>query len=318
MDRVHDAIYNVTSQADVETYPPEWTEGVPSSATASVYDGDRSLDDTADFSPTVTVDSVSTTVAVAAGAGQTTHALNKIYLASVSSIVTGRHYLIENVDTQRELVTPKRVNTASAYIEAEDDLRFTYASGSGSTFKGLRLTFPIDATWAATESNILGPKDPPYKAVWAYTVNSLSRRHYTYLRLVRQKAKHNVTVADVQARCPELLDQEHRQHRGLSLRYAIDDAWGDFRFDVRAEGYEPSQIRDTELVDRIVLAGTLHRLARLGSVFGNRDTEVIVKETKDEYERLFTKVVSSLHVGLDEGTEGAQSMSPVQQYFFRR
>lgn len=314
MDRTHDAIYNVTTQEDVEMYPPEWADGVPSSGSCSVFDGDRSLDDTADFSPTVNVDSVSTTLGADSGSTQTTK--NKVSLVSTSSIVIGRHYLIENADGQRELVTPKRI-VSSSYIEAEDDLRNVYASGV-STFKGLRMTFPIDATWAATESNILGPTSPPYKAVWAYTVNSLSRRHYTYLRLVRQKAKHGVMISDITRRWADAPDQEFRQHRGLALRYAIDDAWGDFRFDVRAEGYEPAQIRDTELVDRIVLAGALHRLARTGNTPGNRDTEVVIKECKDEYDRLFTKVISSLKVGIDEGTDGAQSVAPVQRYIFSR
>ena len=316
MDRTHDAIYNVTSQDRVEMYPPEWMEGVPSSATASVYDGERSLDDAADFEPTVTVDALSVTVDAASGSNQT-DPKKLSYAASTNAVVIGRHYLVENVDTQRELVTPIRVVT-NDYLVAEDDLRYVYASGSGSTLKGLRLSFPIDATWAGTESNILNPKTPPYKVVWGYTVDSIVRRHYTYLRLVRQRAKHNITIADITRRWPDAPDQEHRKHRGLALRYAIDDAWGDFRFDVRSEGYEPSQIRDTELIDRIVLTRTMNRLARTGNTPGNRDPELLIAETQKEYEHLFTKVISSLHVGLDEGTEGDATNTPVQRYFFSR
>src|SRR3990167_5217862 len=106
MDRTFDAIYGVTGQV-VEVYPPEADEGIPSSATASVFDGTRSLDETADFSPAVTIDSVSTTVDVASGYSESSRI--KLSLAATTNIVIGRQYLLENTDQQREIATPARI-----------------------------------------------------------------------------------------------------------------------------------------------------------------------------------------------------------------
>lgn len=309
-DATSEIIYGLTGQL-VETYPPEMDEGVPSAATCSVFAGDASLDDTAEYSPAVTIDSVSTTVDAASGASQSNR--RKVSLTSTSNIVIGRPYRLANVDSQWEIVTPVRI-VSGDYIEVETELRHDYAITS-STFKGLRMTFTVDATWVALEENILPPTSVSYKAVWAYTVNSVERRHYTYLRLVRQKAKHSVTVRDIYRRWPELADEEPRNKRGQQYRWAIEDAWADWRFDIRAEGYEPSQIRDTELVDRALIAKTG---ARIFAALNERDHKLLVDELNAEYARLFGKAISSLTVPLDEGTEGAASADPIQRYFFER
>ena len=313
MNSTTDVLYAVAGQ-EVETYPSEeeWRYGVPSAATVEVFDGDRSLDDAEDFSASATVDAVSTTVGTAFTA-QTGNPRNKIYLASAASVVVGRHYLLENPSTQREMVTPLAVNTASGYVEVEDDLRFDHTTAS--TFKGLRMVFTVPTAWASTESNLLAPKSPSYKAVWSYTVNGLSRQSETYLRLVRQRARHGVTAKDVSHRWPDALDNEHRRYRGLAFKYAIEDAWCDFRFAFRTEGYEPSQIRDTELVDRIVLARTMYRLL---SVPGTGYEQAQVDAALAEYGALFGKAVLSLHVPVDEGTEGAASVDPVQRPIWSR
>lgn len=313
MDRTYDAIYGVTGQI-VETYPDdeEWRQGIPSSATVDVFDGDRDRDGDPDFSPTPTIDAVSTTVATAF-TEQTASPKNKIYLASCASIVAGRHYLLENADTQRELVTPIAVNTTSGYVECEDDIRFDHTTAS--TFKGLRMIFTVDATWVATESNILTPKAPSYAVVWQYTVNSLTRRQETYLRLVRVKAKHRVTAKDISRRWPDVLDNEHRKYRGLGLRYVIDDAWGDFRFDLRMEGYEPSQIRDTELIDRIVIARTMVRIL---TAPGTEFPQSQIDEAKSEYDNYFNRAWKSLNTPIDTSTAGATTPDPIQTPIFRR
>src|SRR3990167_7941596 len=134
-DRTRDVIYGLTGQI-IDTYPPEGAEGVPSSATCSVFDGDRSSDDTADFTPTVTIDSVSTTVDVASGYSQTQH--NKLSIAATTSIVVGRQYLAENTYGQREIVTPKYIASGD-YLELENDLAYDYPVTT-STLKGIRMT----------------------------------------------------------------------------------------------------------------------------------------------------------------------------------
>src|SRR5688572_27601216 len=90
--RTIEIVYGQTGQV-VETYPDEWRAGVPSSATCSVYDGRKGLDESAEFSPAVTVDSVSTTVDQASGYSQTNQ--KRLYIASTSGLVAGRQYLAE-------------------------------------------------------------------------------------------------------------------------------------------------------------------------------------------------------------------------------
>mgnify|MGYP001607003175 CR=1 FL=1 len=155
-DQTAEITYNISGQI-VETYPPEMDEGPPSSATCSVFDGDRSLDDTADFSPTVTVDAASLTVSSSSGYSQTNR--RKVNFSSTTGLAIGRLYRLLNADSQWEIARCTRIVTNS-YIEVEDDLKYDY--GTTATLKGLRMTFTVDATWVATEANILPPTTVAY------------------------------------------------------------------------------------------------------------------------------------------------------------
>lgn len=314
MARAIELVYNVTGQV-VEMYPPEWSEGVPSSASCSVFEGEDSADDTAEFSPSVTVDSVSTTVDVASGYSQTNR--RKMSIAATTSIVIGRQYLAENEKGQRELVTPNLI-VSGDYIELEDDLKYDYAVTS-STLKGLRMSFTVDATWVADDTNILHPGRPPYRAVFAYTVNSIARRHYVYLRLVRQIFKTNVTIEDLKEYWPDLGYEESITVRGQQFAYAIEAATDRVRVDIISAGYKPDQFRDTEIVDELVRAKARHIIASMGLVPRGRDVEAFVQETMADYDRLFTRTVSgSLKAGIDVGTEGAISTKPLQTMWWGR
>lgn len=313
-DRTVELVYNLTGQT-VETYPPEWPEGVPSSASASVYDGTRSNDDTADFSPAVTVDPVSTTVDVASGYSQTNR--KRLYVAATTNIVVGREYLLENTDGQKELVTPTRV-VSGDYIDLESDLAYDYAITT-STLKGLRMVFTVDAAWVATESNILDPSEQSYRVIWAYTVNSIVRRHYTYLRLVRQPSKHGVSIDSLKEYWPDLQSEEYAETRGQQFRYAIDAAYDRVRAEVISAGYRPEQIRDTEIVDELVRAKTFYVIASMGIAPSGRDVESFINQTREDYERLFNNTVNAvLKVAIDTGAEGNINPEPMRQVWFRR
>ena len=326
--RTTELVYGLSSQT-VEFYPPDYelVDGVPSSATASIFRGSQSLDDTAVESPTVTVDAVSTTVDVASGYAQANR--KKLNLAATTSISIGRRYLLENVDTQREVVMPTRVVSAD-YVELENDLVYDYAVTS-STFKGIRLTLTA-GSWVTTESNINHPgsrddypviqtggsRTLPYKVIWTYTVNSIVRRGYSYLWLVRQLSKHNVSHRDLMERWASICQDEDREVRGRKFAYAIDAAWDIYRADLLASGYHASQVRDTEIVDESVRRGALLVLGRAGKAPEGRDVEQFIAESKKDYESLFAKTISTLHVDIDVSTEGAASADPVQQPFFGR
>ena len=301
-----DLIYNQTGQT-VYVYPDEWALGVPTSATCAVYKGDKDMDEDPEFSPTVTIDSVSTTIAAAAGPAQSNP--RRLVLASCAGIDPGISYLAETDAEQRELVTPTKAHTASAYIDLENELRYDYPA-SGCTLKGVRMSFTVNADWIANSNNILLPDWPSYKAVWTYTLGGLSRRAYTYLRIVRQVAKTGVTVRDLQKYMPDILLEEPRSQRGQGYNPLIEGAWEDCRRDLLALGREPSVFRDTEILAGLHIRRCLLNLGLYRGVApGNWDPVAWTNQMRQDYE-----AYKSEHFGakttpkVDETTSGAASV----------
>lgn len=314
--RTDEVVYNRTGQ-EVEFYAPESVRdclGVPSAVTCSVYWSEDSNDSAVEFSPSVSVDATSTTVNVASGQAQTTR--NKAFLAATTNIVAGQLYLIDNASSQREVVEPRKI-TAATSCELVQDLQYDYAI-TVSTFKGLRCSFVVDPTWVVTESNILGPTDPDYRIRWTYTVSGVVYNHQTYMRLVRKPFKSTVTFRDLIARWPTLLSSESRDQRGEKYKRMIDDAEAQVRSDILADGYRPDQVADTETLDRLVNLALDYGVGRFHCAPPNRDRDSFIQECKEEYSRLFTKMVTTLKVQMDVGTEGAITVEPVANYFFRR
>lgn len=309
-------VFNRTGQ-EIEFYAPECVReclGIPSSVTASVFWSGDSNDDDVEFSPTVTVDAVSTTVDVASGQGQTTR--NKVYLAATTSITAGRLYLLDNASSQREVVEPKKINSADS-CELVDDLQYDYAI-TVSTFKGIRCTFPVDSTWVATETNILHPTEPDYRIRWQYTVGGVVYNHQTYMRLVRKPFKSTITFRDLTARWPTLLSSEAKGQTGEKYKRLIGEAESQVRSDILSSGYRPEQFADSETVDRLVNLALDYSIARFHAQPPGRERSEFISECKREYGDLFTKMITSLKITVDVGTEGASTNTPVQSYFFGR
>ena len=307
-DLTREIVYNVAGQ-EVAFYLPEWDEGIPSSVTCSVYDGRDGMDGTAEFSPTVTIDAVSTTVDVVSGYAQTDR--RKLSVAATTSIQIGRQYLLENVDLQRELVTPSRVVSAD-YLEFEDELKYAYPITT-STLKGLRCTLPVTNAWAQTETNVLSPRLPSYQAVINYTVNALVRQHTVYLRLVRRALKHTVTLRDLQKFRPDLAMEEFRGHWGKQFTRAIQASYELVRMVIRNSGFEPSQVLDLERMNKLVEFGALDIAANhygLPSPGGGNDRGVYATQRRDDFQRLLDQTIKyATTVDLDLGTDGIASKS---------
>lgn len=309
-------MYNRTGQT-VSLYPPETIRdllGVATSASVTVFEGADSNDDTAEFTPTATVDSFSTTVDVASGYSQTTP--NLLSVAATTSASIGTLYQVENEDGQREIIEPKGINAADSFVLVHD-LAFDYPITT-STVKGTKITFTVDPTWVADESNILTPRTPSYRVVWTYTINSIVYNAQTYLRLVRKPFKTNVTAYDIAKRWPDIKTLDDRARRGQGLKQFLDAAIDDFRADVLAEGYQPAQLNDTEIADQLIVLRGCYLLANALGAPGNRDQESYINEIRGEYSTLFTRCISILKIGVDKGVEGATSPNPVQRYFFER
>jgi hypothetical protein len=312
--RAVEVIFGQTGQI-VECYPDEWQEGVPSSASVSVFDGMKGMDETAEFTASVTIDSVSTTVDVASGYSQTNK--SRLYIASSASIATGRQYLAENVLANRELVTPRGI-ASNDYLDLEEDLQYDYPITT-STLKGMRMTFPVDDTWVAAEENLLTPEYPSYKAVWTYTQNSIVRRQYTYLDLVRQPFKHGVVLRDLNQYFPDLPYEQFIAQHGEAFRKIIHGAFKQLRVDIKRAGYRPSIIRDNEIINHLVILGSLLKIAQTGLSPGNRDIETYVNERKAEYDSLLAgTITAALKVEVDQSTQGGVTKPALQQLWFER
>lgn len=318
--QTQDIVYGRTGQV-VEFYAPESLQmlGVPSSVTYSVYEGGDSNDDTALFSGSATVDSVSATIGngsypAAAGVSQTNR--NLIYLSATTGVVKGRLYLIQNLSGNAEIVEPVRVE-ANVGVQSLTDLKFDYPLTT-ATFKGLLCYFTVDATWVATESNILYASEPSYRVRWTYTVGGTVYNAQTYLRLVRKDFKTTLTPKDLVASWPELFHKEPLAQRGEQFQRLIVSAEEKVRADILAEGYRPEQISDTEILDRLVRLACFHEIAQFVASPTQIDREAFIDRTRRDYGDLLTRTLSNLKIPIDVGTEGATSYDPVQRYFFER
>jgi len=314
--RTVELVYNRTGQT-VSFYPPETIRdllGVPSSPSVLVYEGIDSNDDDTEFTSSVTVDSVSTTVDTASGVSSTSR--NTLSVAATTSTVVGTLYQVENINGQREIVEAKGIVSADSLVLV-DDLQFDYAITT-STLKGIKLTFTVDATWVATENNISLPTEPSYRLLWTYTVGGAVYNAQTYLRLVRKQFKTNTSITDIQKRWPDAKTLDDRARRGQGWKAILEAAIDDVRADILAEGYQPHQLNDSEIVDQLVLLRGCYIAAGAYGAPGARDQEIYIREQRDEYARLFTMCISQLKVGIDKGAEGATSRDPPQRYFFTR
>ena len=313
--RTQEIVFGRTGQT-VEVYFPEVIRecrGIPSVVTCSVRFGQDSNDDAAEFSPTVLVDSLSATLGAASGQAQATR--NRITFSDTTDIVAGMLYLLDNNLSQREVVEVKKVDTTT--VDVVHDLQYDYAS-SVSIMRGIRCYFTIDPTWVADETNILDPSEPSYRVVWQYTVASVVYSHQTYLRLVRKPFKTSLTYLDIVGRWPSLLQGQPRETRGDKFAKMIAGAEGVVRSDIVAEGYKPEQFNDTENIDRLVNLAFDCDVARFHCAPPERDREAFIAECKAEYGALISKMISTLKLNIDTGTEGASAFEPPSAYFFRR
>ena len=310
-------VYGRTGQV-VDAYFPECVRdvlGIPSAVTASVYFGQDGNDSTADFSPSVSVDSVSTTLSAAAGQSQAAGLRNRLSVASATGLAPGVMYLLDNNSSQREVVELKKI--ASTTLDVVHDLQYEYPI-TVSTLKGVRAYFTVNADWVADEANILDAAEPSYRVRWQYTVGGTVYNHQTYLRLVRKPFKSSVTYLDVVGRWPSILDGQDRNMRGDKLAKMISAAEATVRSDIVAEGYKPEQFNDTENIDRLVNLALDYQMARFHRAPAERDREAFIMECKGEYGQLLSKMVSTLKLDLDTGTDGASTQEPPQRFFFTR
>ena len=327
-------VYNLTGQ-EVSFLPPMSEliqEGaVVSAATYAAFKGTGTDDDTAEFSGTSTLDTVSTTVDVASGHSVTADR-TKLSLTATTAIVIGHRYLVANTQGQRELVTVRDI-TAGDSVKVEEALSYDYPITT-STFKGIRHYFTIPAAfiqdkdkinvWGSLRSGaalFLHGSDtstaaPPYRIRWLYTAG-ISRHTWTTFDVVRRALKHNVGINDLREILPDVIYMEWISQRGQDFLPQLDASFEMVKYDIRMAGYDPDAITDPEILDMLIRQKWV---AVIGYALAAQSGEVSpwLQAMDDKYKTMFEKAIGTgLKVWIDTGSSGAITPRPATQMWLR-
>jgi hypothetical protein len=226
--------------------------------------------------------------------------------------LTTRLYRIANTQAQVELVKATKVVSAD-YIETEGDLQYDY--GSGDALRGVYCTFTIDSTFIADKTKLNDPLSP-YRVLWSYTLNSISRKHTTYFDVVRQAKQHGVNHFDLMEAWPDLWAQQPESTRGQAWANFLDAAVDRVHLDLKTRSIDPNQVRDAEVIDELIRQAAYMLLAQAGITPQGRDTEQFVQERMQMYGTDLQNAVQSMLVS--QNTTGANTREPIRQLLFRR
>lgn len=320
-------IFNQTGQSLVYRV----NEGRPTSGTFVVVRD--YVDDymTPEFSGTLTIDTVNTTVSQASGRSQTDPTL--VYLASVAGIAVGKRYLLTE-NNRREWVEP--IEVGPNYVRSRNPLANDYTTAA--TFQGTHVSAAVDSTWIANANNITwynqgwwattlypiqqGQGSPlaTYRIVYTVTVGGSTYVHYDYFDVVRAPVEHHVTGDDIDTRAPGLIDslpQEYQAERGQPI---IEAAWRSVRSHLLSVGVDPQTLRDNEALDELVILRSLRSMAEAGwspPAFKN-DKATFIKLSMDNYNRFFEDHVSVVQkLRTAAGAGGAATFSEPEPFFIR-
>lgn len=271
MDRRIAIPFNVTTTV-LELYPPE---GVPSSATYSIWEGGDGNDDAASFTGAVTADSVSTTLAAAAG-WWAQSSRRTLEVASGTGITVGRRYRLANAAGAYEDVTVVGVDGVD--ITLEHDLSFDYATGS--TFRGLRLSFTVPAGLVNDEIQI-NDESNPWRVLWEYTAGGVTCRHWLLLDVLRQVPQTSVGEDDLFSAWLDLEYQmgPDQRRRVLAEAHETVDA------DLRGYRIDPVELAPGGMRSRLIKQAARMLIAASGRAPNGRDPEAVAQETRRDYAR---------------------------------
>ncbi len=281
MRSTSDILFNVLSQ----TLRHRVRTSRPSSATFAVFADGTGDDGAAEFSGTATVDSVSTTLAAAAGSAQLDQ--TAMSLTSAAGVTVGRRYLLSEVG-RREWVQLVALDGTTAYAATPLANAYTTAAAFVST----DITAAIDATWVADESNLSDPSnpEPDYRIKWTITPSSgATEIAYTFFDLVRGSIDHNVTIEDVAARLWFTVDDlpiDHRLDQGARI---IQGAWEDCQAELAAVGLNDAALRDAAMVDQF----HMKRIALAFARNGKSPAGMTYRDVLDDYERFYERHIAA-------------------------
>lgn len=278
-------------QATLEFDAPE---GRPTSApTVAVYAPDVATDDSSQpingAGQSATQDTVSTTLASAAGASQTNP--RAVSLTSGSGVYRGRQYVMENVATQREWVRVESVSSGSVVLSQA--LVNDYAQTTG-TFKSALSTYQLPSSlftsggWLADEANLGGP----YGVLWTYTVSiagvSTTFKRWTYFQLVRRRAASGLLTVEGLARyLPDVADDEWAQQKGQRFLPQLELAEQQVRTRIRLAGHDPDKLRGgTALLEEMGYLRAMINIGRAGGLTSVPSLNARLEEWKNDLNEL--------------------------------
>jgi hypothetical protein len=301
-------LYGIASQ----TLSHRVLAGRPTSATFKVFNDYAGDDDTTEFSGSASVSAVSTTVSSASGPSQADP--TKISLTATTSVTTSEKYLIAE-GSRYEWVQPVEIVSGS-YIRVRYPLKNDYTTAA--TFVGTTLSAAVDDTWAADLGNVSDQLDPNpgYRVRWAILVGGVTTVEYSYFDLVRAAVSHSVDVDDLSIRAPGYFDSIPTDYRVEQGRPIIEAAWQAVQAKLAAMSIDTDALRDSQLLDELVLLKSLCMIARGGWAPGAFSLPDYIKVTQDDFDRFIEQhlQVARPHT-LAEGTSGAAENVPVKSYW---
>lgn len=311
-DRHQEILYRVAGQTfyfdPPELYRPS---GTP---TVQVFLATTDDDGTAEAATTgaCSVDSVNTTLSVAAAIGDTT-----LTLTSATGVTRLRYYLL--TDTDGNVERPEVMGISGLVVSLRRPLVCSYASGS--TFQGTRISISVDSTWASSQNKLSdiigntwrtsqeaytewGAGYAGYRLRWAYTTNSIATIAATYADLVRYSAKNLVTPNDVDRRFPGWIDRLPTDYRDDEGHAAVAEAFQAVRMDAIGDGQAIRRIRNTEILRELVILRA-NQISLENEVMARGTNTAGAAQAQELYEQRFNQLMKEPKYQTDQTGMGA-------------
>lgn len=288
MSRHQEILFGIDGQA----FALDVLEGRPSAPSVTVYDAE--MDDggqsEAATSGAASVDSVNTTVDVAADAGD-----NTLTLDSVDSVAKGRRYLVNGLEWAEVIGISGLVVTLRRPL--------LNAHAVGATFQGCRISIGVDSTWVADDANLTCAG---YRLRWEYTVNGSVTVGVSFATLVRYASKTLLTALDIDDRIPGWIDRlppDHIDDQGAAL---IASSFEALRFDALGDAKLLRAIRDTETLRELAIYRA-NLCSVEAQVLAGSATLDALSTARDLYKQRYQQLLREPKVGIDATGDGAAS-----------
>lgn len=271
-------------------------------------DSDEIAEEVATGAPSI--DSVNTTFDVASGVTQPDQ--TKCALTATTNIVAGRRYLAINAYGQREWVEVERIYSADS-VYNRVPLVHDYAVND--TFQGTRLSATIDADWVADEDNLSDPRNPRprWRAVWTYTVSSVTYRETTFFNLTRYPFRLAINAHDVDRLSRGWLSRLHPDDTRGAGNEIINEASKQVRLDLWEHELTDSAFRNNSVINELIRWRSVWLVADAAFFQGGVGADQVELSRRRYYERLDNLVrqpKSNVQVN-DEGATAVHQSSPI-------